>query len=47
MAARSVGDQLLDIIQRLAVERVEFSSDDLRPLLPAGATPMQIPSALA
>jgi MoxR-like ATPase len=36
---------ILEIIERLAQERGRFTSDDIRPFLPATATPRQIPSA--
>lgn len=42
----SITDQILEVIKTLAGERETFTSDDLRPLLPHGATPMQIPAAV-
>jgi len=36
---------IVAVIARLARERETFTSDDIRPLLPAGATVRQIPSA--
>jgi hypothetical protein len=43
----SFTDQILEVIKKLANERETFTSDDLRPLLPEGATPMQIPAAVS
>lgn len=43
--AKPVTDQLIDIIRELAEENETFTSDELRPLLPAGATVRQIPAA--
>lgn len=42
----SMTDEIIEVIKKLAAERETFTSDDLRPLLPAGATPMQIPAAI-
>lgn len=42
----SMTDQIIDVIKTLAAERESFTSDDLRPLLPDGATPMQVPAAV-
>lgn len=42
----NVTDQIVEVIKKLAAERETFTSDDLRPLLPDGATPMQIPAAV-
>jgi len=39
-------DDIIDVIKTLAAERESFTSDDLRPLLPDGATPRQIPAAV-
>ena len=37
---------IVEVIERLAKERETFTSDDIRPLLPATADVLQIPSAV-
>jgi hypothetical protein len=39
-------EDVVEIIKQLAAERDTFTSDDIRPLLPSGASPRSIPPAV-
>jgi energy-coupling factor transporter ATP-binding protein EcfA2 len=39
-------EDLVEVIKQLATERETFTTDDIRPLLPPGATPKSIPPAV-